>query len=146
MKTRQKHAGFTMIELLVVATIIILLSAIGLVSFSQANKRARDGKRKADLEQARSALELYRSDNGFYPATNSWTTLISTLNTGGYLNTATMVDPKNVAPYLYSYCASLTSGGACVTSGTPKYYYVQATCEITTDPACPSSIFKLNNP
>jgi prepilin-type N-terminal cleavage/methylation domain-containing protein len=37
-------AGFTMIELLVVTTIIILLTAIGLVGYRQVGQSARDGK------------------------------------------------------------------------------------------------------
>ena len=68
--------GFTMIELLVAATILSILAAIGLVSFNSANVRARDGKRKADLEQARSALELYRSDVGYYPKSYSAQTFL----------------------------------------------------------------------
>jgi len=103
-----------MIELLVAATILAVLSAIGLVSFQSANLRARDGKRRADLEQARSALELYRSDIGYYPksyslSNASWNAVISLIGGAGYLNTATMDDPKNVAPYVYEY--SSNAGG-----------------------------------
>lgn len=59
--------GFTFIEILVVVTIIGVLSAIGVVSYSSAQKKSRDGKRMSDLEAARSALEMYRSDNDVYP-------------------------------------------------------------------------------
>ncbi len=62
-----KQAGFTFIELLVVTTIILLLSAAALVSYQSAQRRARDNKRQADLEQFRSALEMIRSDLGCYP-------------------------------------------------------------------------------
>ncbi|MCL4208570.1 hypothetical protein KJZ63_02975, partial [Patescibacteria group bacterium] len=54
--------GFTMIELLVVTTIIIILTSIGLVSYTSANRSARNGKRKADMEMVRQALVLYRTD------------------------------------------------------------------------------------
>lgn len=60
--------GFTFIEVLVVSTIIGLLAAIGMVSYNAANKKSRDGKRKADIEQIRAALEMYRIDCGAYPA------------------------------------------------------------------------------
>jgi prepilin-type N-terminal cleavage/methylation domain-containing protein len=50
---KQSKGGFTMIELLVVTTIIIVLSTIGLISFRQTGMNARNGKRKADLENIR---------------------------------------------------------------------------------------------
>jgi general secretion pathway protein G len=123
--------GFTMIELLVAATILSILAAIGLVSFSSANVRARDGKRKADLEQARSALELYRSDVGYYPksyslSNDSWNTVISIINAAGYLNSTTMTDPKNVTPYQYEFSSDATG----------KTYQVCATLEATQASYC----------
>ncbi len=60
--------GFTLIELLVVISIIGILMAISFVGFTQSRKSARDTKRKADLEQIRSALEIYRNDQKTYPA------------------------------------------------------------------------------
>ncbi len=63
-----KRNGFTLIEVLVVSTIIALLATIGIVSYTAFNKQARDGRRKADMEELRGALELYRSNNGVYPS------------------------------------------------------------------------------
>ena len=70
MKEKNNKKGFTFIEILVVVTIIGILAAIGLVSYQAVNKKSRDGKKKADLEQIRAALEMYRSDSvsGNYPA------------------------------------------------------------------------------
>jgi general secretion pathway protein G len=67
--------GFTLIEILVAATIIAVLVSIGLVSYSSVNRRSRDAKRKSDLEQVRSALEMYRADMGYYSdaGTGNWT-------------------------------------------------------------------------
>ena len=67
----KRKKGFTFIEILVVATLIGILATIGIVTYSSANARARDGKRKSDVEQIRSALEMYRADNGNYPTTLS---------------------------------------------------------------------------
>ncbi|MBI3342613.1 prepilin-type N-terminal cleavage/methylation domain-containing protein [Candidatus Gottesmanbacteria bacterium] len=64
---KKSGAGFTLIELLVAATIIAVLISIGVVSYGSVNKRSRDAKRKGDIEQIRSALEMYRSDYGYYP-------------------------------------------------------------------------------
>lgn len=66
-----KKKGFTLIEILVVATIIGLLAGAGAVSYSSLVKSSRDARRKADLEQIRAALEMYRSSNNTYPSTSS---------------------------------------------------------------------------
>ena len=105
---RKSTTGFTMIELLVSATIIAVLSAIGLVSFRSANMKARNGKRAADMQQIRAAMELYRSDNPLYP--NRQTNSISDNWVDNFMNdllvnnyiTAPFVDPKNVEPYYYT--------------------------------------------
>jgi general secretion pathway protein G len=118
--------GFSLIELMVATTILAILSVMGIVSYGTVNKRARDAKRKSDLEQVRSALEFYRSSNGFYPTGSDKSFVaMSTLDTEDgngplvptYLPSIPM-DPKSsdstpvpyfyapigtVAPF-YSYC------------------------------------------
>jgi len=63
----RKQNGFTLIELLVTITIIGVLAAIGLTSYATATQKARNSRRAADIQQLRSALEMYRTDNGEYP-------------------------------------------------------------------------------
>lgn len=65
---RRKFKGFTLIELLVVITIISILLAMGTYSYTNAQRKGRDGKRKADMKTVQQALELYYQDNGAYPA------------------------------------------------------------------------------
>ncbi len=64
-----KKKGFTFIEIVVVVAIISLLAAAGAASYTQLSKQSRDAKRKADLEQIRAAIEMYRSNSnsGLYP-------------------------------------------------------------------------------
>lgn len=62
-----KKNGFTLIELLVVMSIIAVLSGLSLFALRGTRESARDGRRKADLESIRSALEIYRSDCNYYP-------------------------------------------------------------------------------
>lgn len=59
--------GFTLIELLVVISIIGLLSTVALTSLNSARTKTRDAERKAEIEQIKTALELYYADNGQYP-------------------------------------------------------------------------------
>ena len=90
-----KKTGFTLIELLVASTIMIILVAVGMVSFSNAGKSARDAKRKSDLEMIRQALVLYRSDSGSYISGSSYTTLVAELIEQGYLSSPQPTDPKD---------------------------------------------------
>ncbi|OGH17034.1 MAG: hypothetical protein A3C30_02165 [Candidatus Levybacteria bacterium RIFCSPHIGHO2_02_FULL_40_18] len=62
-------AGFTLVELLVVIVIISVLAGLLVSNFIGVRLRGRDAQRKSDLAQIQSALELYRADNGYYPAT-----------------------------------------------------------------------------
>ena len=59
--------GFTLIELLIVIVIIGILSTVVIANFVGIRARARDAQRKSDLRQIQTALQLYYSDNGFYP-------------------------------------------------------------------------------
>lgn len=59
--------GFTLVELLVVISIIGLLSSFAMVSLTSARMKARDALRKGDMAQLRTALVLYFDDNGRYP-------------------------------------------------------------------------------
>jgi general secretion pathway protein G len=66
--TVNRGKGFTLIELLVVIAIISVLAGLLVSNFVGVRQRGRDAERKSDLRQIQSALELYRSDNGNYPA------------------------------------------------------------------------------
>lgn len=113
---KNKKSGFTLIELLVVSTIIIVLATIGMVSFSNAGKSARDGKRKSDMETIRQALTLYKQQTGSYPNNSSITTTLTTLS-AGYISQPVPADPKAGGTYVYygtastfCVCATLEKG------------------------------------
>lgn len=122
---KQKKSGFTFIELLVSAVIVITLSTIALVYYQSAQRKSRDSKRKSDLQQIRAALEMHRSQEGVYPS-GDWAAMITELTATGneYLGQAPQ-DPGN-ASYVYSssgatytMCAHLESdtSGSCSISG-----------------------------
>src|SRR3989344_1659457 len=64
---QQSNNGFSLIELLVVIAIIGILLAAATISWTNAQQKGRDGKRKADLKSIQQALELYFAQNGYYP-------------------------------------------------------------------------------
>lgn len=63
--------GFTLIELLVVISIIGILATLLIANLGGVRERARDAKRKNDLNQIQKALELYKNSQSTpeYPET-----------------------------------------------------------------------------
>ena len=129
---KKKQFGFTLIEVMVAVSIVAILTVLSLSSISGVRKSSRDGKRKADLEQVRSALEIYRSDCQTYPASLPTPTgaLVGSgsgncLATNTYLSTMPSDPISGTYNYYYnrsgtntySVCAYLELGGSGV-SGT----------------------------
>ena len=83
---QRTNRGFTLIELLVVIAIIGILSSVVLSSLNSARGKARDAKRKSELKQLQTALELYYSDNSAYPV-DCWNT-----SPTNYIHTAPIPD------------------------------------------------------
>ncbi len=65
---RIRATGFTLLEVLVVVSVIGILASIVAVNLGSARILARDARRKEDVNQLRTALELYYNDHKAYPA------------------------------------------------------------------------------
>lgn len=103
--------GFTLIEMLVVISLIGILASLVLVSYTSTQKQARDTQRKSDLKQYQTALEQYANkNNGLYPAYPSGTNANGTLCTSYLALTSCPADPKDTPPYIYRYISDGTTG------------------------------------
>lgn len=60
-----RQAGFTLFELLVSISIIAILVAIATVSYSNAQKKARDSRRVQDMNNLQKAMEQCYSINSY---------------------------------------------------------------------------------
>ncbi len=62
MRSRHAQSGFTLIELIVVMTIIAILSTLAIPYFAGAIKHAREAVLKEDLQTMRMAIDSYTMD------------------------------------------------------------------------------------
>ena len=71
--------GFTMIELMVVMSLIVVLASLALVQYRYSVIRAREAVLKEDLFRLRDAIDQYYADKNRYPSQ------LQDLTTDGYL-------------------------------------------------------------
>jgi len=76
---KKSERGFTLIELMVVAAILIVLAGLGLVQYRNSVIRARESVLKEDLFRMRDAIDQYYADKMQYPST------LEALVTDGYM-------------------------------------------------------------
>src|SRR6266705_3170163 len=69
------EGAFTIIELLVVITIIVILAGLILSTIGYVQKKGARARAEAEIAAMSAALESYKADNGIYPrdATNQYT-------------------------------------------------------------------------
>ena len=124
LKIKNINKGFTLIELLIVIAIIGVLATLLMVNFVGVRQRARDAQRKSDLRQIQSALEIWRSDNGSYPASAEFAPRgLGTCGDPLIKNGTTYMvkipcDPSNTGKFVYTY---VSSGGVQTSAGYTLY-------------------------
>ncbi|VGO16978.1 Type II secretion system protein G [Pontiella desulfatans] len=66
-KKKQKKAGFTLVELLVVIVILMVIGTISMQTFRKEPDKARVQAARTSFSQLETALERYKLDMGTYP-------------------------------------------------------------------------------
>ena len=85
-RRRTGSGGFTLIELMIVMTLIVILAGIGLAVHANSQTRAREAVLKENLFRMRDVIDQYYADKNAYPST------LDALVTDKYLR-AIPVDP-----------------------------------------------------
>jgi general secretion pathway protein G len=67
MKRADKEKGFTLIELIIVISLIGILVGLGIPNFKNATKRARETVLKENLFTLRKLINQFYVDKGYYP-------------------------------------------------------------------------------
>jgi len=133
-KLKLKKNGFTLVELLIVITIIGILTMIVSSSFVSSQQKSRDASRKSDLKSLSDALNMYYADNGVFPTDTIINGLISTA--GEFVDST---NPNNKIIYMKKVPKETSSGIKQIfyeTSATSKSFRLYANLENDDDNGC----------
>ncbi len=119
-----KSRGFSLIELLVVVSIIGVLASLVIGSLHDIRIRARDTRRLADMKSIQTSLELYYLLHGEYPRVDwasshldSWGGLESVLGQELPVDPLNITETTSLAPfndsYFYGYYGAVASSRGC---------------------------------
>ena len=68
LKLMNKKFGFTLVEIIIVATILVVFTTLAYVSYSQYIKNAENAKNQADLDTLQSTIELKKLQEESFPS------------------------------------------------------------------------------
>ncbi len=120
----EEQRGFTLIELMVVVSIIALIATIIIPNFIHARQEAQVATSEANLKQIATSLELYYADKDDYPAGTALAVTPIDLYgaaTNPYLE-QTPIDPVDGQDYSYTHGGGVATGNASYVIDAPGAY------------------------
>ncbi len=106
-RNNSRRNAFTLVEMLLVLVILAVLAAIVIPKFAGRTQQAKVTAAKADISSFETALDLFETDNGFYPTgASGLSALVEQPSNapswkGPYLTKGIPSDPWG-NPYIYS--------------------------------------------
>jgi type II secretory pathway pseudopilin PulG len=114
--TKGSERAFTIIELLVVISIIIVLAGLILSTVGYVQKKGARSRAEAEIAAISAALENYKADNGIYPRDPTTT---DTLDPSATIN---MTNYGLASLYLYKQLSGDTSANRQPPAGAKTYF------------------------
>lgn len=114
-RRRARRRGFTLVELMIVVSIMSILASIALPKFADMLLKSQEGSTKGNLGAMRSALAIYYADNqGAYPscAFGANSTVLSTYLAPKYLSSIQSVRTGLHPPTNAVYCDTVLVAGS----------------------------------
>ena len=69
MRTKRKQQGFTLLEIMLVVSIIVIILGVAISKLGNTTAIAKSMRVQADIQAIKTQLQLYESMNGFFPTT-----------------------------------------------------------------------------
>lgn len=130
MKKSKLNKGFTLVELLVVISIIGILTTLLMINFVGTREKANDSKKVQDLNSIKNALRMYYNDNQSYPTGTNCFDCLNTAIGSSYL--------PNISSIGYTYSQLNSGDGFILTvsleSGSNNSNESQINCNLTPTP------------
>lgn len=111
-------AAFTLVELLVVITIIVVLAGLILATTGYVQKKGARSRAETEIAAMSAALESYKADNGVYPrdTTNNTTDTLDARASGN------PISYQAASLFLYNSLFGATNGSRTPASGARSYF------------------------
>ena len=98
---KTKNKAFTLVELLVVITILAIISVVAYQNFGWAVDKAVSGRKMSDVSTIETSLQQYKADKNYFPPTNVFD---NTTEKWGY-NSWSIATPSNPIEVVYDWQA-----------------------------------------
>lgn len=108
----KKNSGFSLLELLVVISIIGILVSISVVAFNVAQRSSRDARRRGDMKAMQDGFEQYAAENVGYESCTIMASYDS--GSGAIMPGGLPSDPRDSGSYTYNTGTACDVTGYCV--------------------------------